>query len=345
LVVFGPVFRGADKHRAIFVAMPQKARKEQLHRPEFVMPMLAKRVQQLPEGNQWQYEVKFDGYRMEALKSDNTVQLLSRKGAHYTRRFPSITEAVTKLDASSALLDGEVVALDRQGKPSFQMLQGRRVWQLAYYAFDLLHLNGEDLQAFPLVERRQRLTGLLKNSELRLSQVLEADAETVIKAVREQGLEGVVAKRKDSRYEAGQKSGAWVKLPLKNKQDFVIGGYRPGNLNFELLLVGYYEQGKFMFAGKVRQGLRPTTRANIFKEIKRLKTKKCPFVNLPNSRSDRFGETVTAEEMGDYVWLLPVVVAEIKFTEWTRADVLRHAEFANLRHDKDPAEIVRETLA
>jgi bifunctional non-homologous end joining protein LigD len=308
--------------------------------------MLAKRVQQLPQGRQWQYEAKFDGYRMEALKSGQSVRLLSRNGADYTQRFRSITEAVAKLNATTALLDGEVVAVDERGKPSFQMLQNRHVlpkgWRLAYYAFDLLHLDGEDLQSKPLIERRQQLESLIKNSEIRLSEVLDADVETVIKVVQAEGLEGVVAKRIDSRYESDRRSGAWVKLPLKNRQEFVIGGYRPGNVNFELLLVGYFEAGKLMFAGKVRQGLNPGIRAGVFKTIKHLRTKKCPFVNLPNNKSDHFGETVTAEEMDDYVWLVPVVVAEIKFTEWTRAGVLRHAEFVGLREDKQAKEVGKQ---
>jgi len=133
-----------------------------------------------------------------------------------------------------------------------------------------------------------------------------------------------------------------LKQPLKLKQDFVIGGYRPATAGLELLLVGFFENSKFLFAGKVRQGLNRWNRAAMFKRLKSLRVRHSPFVNLPNSRSDHFGESVTKEEMRDYVWVRPELVAEVKFGEWTRGNVLRHAEFLAIREDKGPADVVRD---
>ncbi len=184
---------------------------------------------------------------------------------------------------------------------------------------------------------------MLTGRVVRLSANLNANAAVVLEAVEKQGLEGVVAKRLDSRYEPGQRSGAWVKLPLKQRQEFVLGGYRPGGSSFDLLLVGYFLSGRFIFAGKVRQGFNPRTRTKLFKMIEPLRSGSCPFSNLPNSKSDHFGESVTPEEMADYVWVRPRIVAEVKFTEWTHGDVLRHAEFVATREDKAASEVVRES--
>ncbi len=309
--------------------------------------MLARLVRALPEGAPWQYEIKWDGYRMEAIKDAGAVKLLSRNAGNYTERFPAAAAAVARLKAASFVLDGEVVAVDLQGRPSFQVLQARNAlpegWRILYCAFDLLHLNGADLLRVPLLKRRRQLQVLLRGSDVLLSPVLNAAVPDIVRAISQEGLEGIVAKRTDSFYEPGQRSGVWVKLPLKRRQEFVVGGYRPGGANFELLLVGYYEAGEFRFAGKVRQGFTPQIRAAVFPVLRPLRTPRCQFADLPNSRTDHFGETVTAEEMDSYVWLRPAAVAEVKFTEWTRANVLRHAEFVALRDDKAPRQVVRES--
>jgi bifunctional non-homologous end joining protein LigD len=164
-----------------------------------------------------------------------------------------------------------------------------------------------------------------------------------MQAVREHGLEGVIAKRLDSPYQPGQRANSWLKLPLKPNQDFFIGGYRLDGKRFELLLVGYFENKKLLFAGKVQQGLNPANRRALLKILGPLAVGKCPFANLPTSKTGHWGEGVTAEEMGDYVWLNPEMVAEIKFAEWTSGGVLRHAEFVALRDDKDPKEVSRES--
>jgi bifunctional non-homologous end joining protein LigD len=229
------------------------------------------------------------------------------------------------------------------------MLQNRSSlpagWSLAYYAFDLLHLNGKDLKARPLRERRERLEKIIGNSGVLLSQSLPGSLSQIMQAVRQHGLEGVIAKRADSTYEAGKRSNLWLKLPLKPSQDLVIGGFRLDGKRLELLLVGYFENNKFLFAAKVHQGLNPAHRLALLRSLQPLQVQRCPFVNLPTSKSSHWGEGVTAEEMGDYVWLRPEAVAEIKFAEWTTGGVLRHAEFVELRHNKNPKQVVRENAA
>jgi DNA ligase D-like protein (predicted ligase) len=268
----------------------------------FVPPMLAKLIRALPEGPGWSLEVKFDGYRIEAIKNGSEVRLQSRRDSDFTKRFASVARAVSKINATTAVLDGEVVAVDSSGQPSFQMLQNRARpagWYLVYYAFDLLHLNGKDLRFLPLRERRSALEKVLEGSGVRFSASLDCTPDVLIEVAKKHHMEGVVAKRLDSVYESGERSGAWRKLPLKPKGEFVIGGYRLDRGTLELLLVGYYEEGKLSFAGKVRQGLNPENRAALLKGLMPIRTPKCPFSNVPNSRSGHWGEGVTADQMGD----------------------------------------------
>jgi bifunctional non-homologous end joining protein LigD len=290
-----------------------------------------------------------DGYRLEAIKHGDSVRLYSRRGNDFTQKFFRIAMSVSRIKENSFILDGEAVAVDEHGRPSFQMLQNRSSmpsgWSLAYYAFDLLQLNGKDLKDKPLKERRTLLEKVIGKSGVLLSQSLPGTLSQILQAVKLHGLEGVVAKRLDSKYRAGERSKSWLKLPLKPGQDFVIGAYRLDGKRLELLLVGYFEQAKLLFAGKVHQGLNPANRTALLKVLQPLRLGKCPFANLPTSKKSHWGEGVTAEEMGDYIWLKPETVAEIKFAEWTKGGVLRHAEFVTLREDKDPKEITRENLA
>ena len=303
----------------------------------FVPPMLAKLVRALPEGPEWEYEVKLDGYRLEAVKTDDKARLYSRRGNDVTKKFARIAAQVEKIKADSFVLDGEAVVVDERGVPSFQMLQNRaslpRGWALAYYAFDLLYLNDKDLMGHPLNERRALLQKLIGNSGVLLSQSLPGTLSQIMNAVREHGLEGVIAKRLDSVYKAGQRTHFWLKLPLKPSQEFVIGGFRMDGKRLELLLVGQFERDRLLFAGKVHQGLNPANRRALLRLLQPFQIEKCPFANLPTSKSGHWGEGVTAEEMGDYVWVRPETVAEIRFAEWTAGGVLRHAEFARLRDD------------
>ncbi|HLH56539.1 MAG TPA: non-homologous end-joining DNA ligase [Verrucomicrobiae bacterium] len=316
--------------------------------PAFEPPMLATLVKTLPDGPEWEYELKLDGYRLEAIKHGDNVRLYSRRGNDFTKKFARIATSVLRIKEHSFITDGEAVAVDKQGRPSFQMLQNRSSmppgWSLAYYAFDLLQQNGKDLKDLPLRERRSLLEKVVGNSGVLLSQSLPGSLSQIIQAVKLHGLEGVIAKKLDSKYRVGERSKSWLKLPLKPGQDFVIGAYRLDGNRLELLLVGYFENGKLLFAGKVHQGLNPANRRALLKILQPLGIGKCPFKNLPTSTKSHWGEGVTAEEMRDYVWLKPETVAEIKFAEWTKGGVLRHAEFVTLQDDNDPREITRENL-
>ncbi len=296
--------------------------------------MLLKRVKKLPEGPEWMYEVKWDGYRMQALKEGERVRLLSRNGADYTRRFSEVAEAVEQLKPQTLYMDGELVAMDRQGRPSFQLLQSGRPLppgtRIGYYAFDLLHVGARQLWARPLHERRSALRELIDGSPLRFSTSLEGTAEQVTRAVGEHGLEGVVAKRVSSVYEPGARTGSWVKLPLKQTGRFLIGGLRPAGRRVAVLLVGHYPDGVFRYAGKVSCPLAATTLADFARAIRPLARLKCPFPDLPNCKLDPFDEMVTPEEMKLFTWLNPEVVAEVAFTEWTRFGALRQPELTKV---------------
>jgi len=307
--------------------------------------MMAKLTDKLPEGEQWTYEVKWDGYRALLLKSGDRVRLLSRKDNDLTATYPTIEAAGRKLNAETAILDGEIVALDPKGKPSFQALQHRsahRNYAIVFYAFDLLHFNGEDLTQLPLIDRQKRLSSIGKGSGILLSEPLRGTPRQVIEAVSGIGLEGIVAKRKDSRYQSGERSGAWVKLKLDKQQEFVIGGYRPGPNGVDALLVGYYDRKQLRFAGKVRAGFTPHLRREVLEALKPLQTAECPFVDLPNSKASRWGGGVTAEQMAEMTWVKPKLVAQIRFVEFTNDGHLRHAAFLGLRSDKRASEVRRE---
>jgi len=310
----------------------------------FIEPMAASLVDALPTGDQWLYEAKFDGYRVLALKDGAKVRLLSRKGNDLTADYPAIQSAVAALKAKFAVLDGEVVAFDEAGRPSFQHLHHRSAKPAAtqYFVFDLLHLNGKDLQSEPLTVRRAQLQTLLANSGVVFSAELPGSPDDVVQAVAEVGLEGVVAKRRDSRYEPGKRSGLWQKFKVKLRQEFVIGGYKPENRNFQSIVVGYHENKKLRFAARVRSGFTPAQRAALFELLRPLRIDECPFADLPSTRTGHWGEGVTVEDMKVLKWVKPHLVAEIAFTEWTRDGNLRHSAFVGMRTDKNARAVVRE---
>jgi bifunctional non-homologous end joining protein LigD len=307
--------------------------------------MAAQVVKKLPEGGDWIYELKFDGYRALVIKDEQRVELRSRKDKDLTGMYPGIAAAGLRVKADRAVIDGEIVALDAQGSPSFQALQHRGSHpghQIVFYAFDLLHLDGTDLTGQPLLKRRARLARVLEGSEFLPSQELPGTAAAIVEAVRGLGLEGVVAKRKDSLYEPGERSAAWQKLKLENQQEFVIGGYRPGSNGVDALLVGYYDDSGLRFAGKVRAGFVPHLRREVMKALKPHHVDQCPFVDLPNSKTSRWGGGVAAAEMREMQWVKPELVAQIRFVEWTSEGRLRHAAFLGLRSDKSAREVRRE---
>jgi len=306
-------------------------------------PMMATPATALPAGDDWSYEVKWDGYRTLALKDGARVTLLSRNLKDATRLYPTVARAVAALRVKAAIVDGELVALDDHGRPSFQALHHQSARAVVFYAFDLLHLDGRDLMRAPLEERRRALARVVAGSGVLLNEALPGTPQQIEEAVRAVDLEGVVAKRRTSIYVPGKRSAAWVKVKFSARQEFVVGGYKPtAAAAFDSLLVGYYDERSLYFAGKVRAGLTPHLRAALLERIAPLETPRCPFVNLPSGRTGHWGEGITEEEMAVLTWVKPVVVVEVSFTEWTRDGSLRHAAFVAVRDDKPAREVRRE---
>jgi bifunctional non-homologous end joining protein LigD len=306
--------------------------------------MAAQVVQQLPEGPAWTYEVKFDGYRALLMKNGTRVQIRSRNDKDLTHRYPAVRDAAVRLHAATAIVDGELVAVDATGRPSFGALQHRQAYPghtVVFYAFDLLHMDGVDLMQRPLEERRASLPALVTGSGILISEALGGTVAHITEAVRALGLEGIIAKRKDSRYIPGDRSDAWQKLKLDQQQEFVVGGYRPGPDGVDALLVGYYEGRALRFAGKVRAGFTPHLRRDVGAELRRHHVARCPFADLPTTKASHWGGGVTAEQMRDMQWLKPTIVAQIRFVEWTADGHLRHAAFLGLRSDKAPRDVRR----
>jgi bifunctional non-homologous end joining protein LigD len=281
-----------------------------------------------------------------AIKARGGVQLRSRNDNDFSLRYPAIVRALDALP-DETVIDGEVVALDESGRPSFNVLQnyGSAGAPLHFYVFDVLILGGKDLMDEPLTKRRELLESrvLPKLSEpIRYSPVLEAKLKDLIHSVKAQGLEGLVAKRRDSLYESGQRSGAWRKMRINRGQEFVIGGYTVGGASFDALVYGYYEGDKLIYAARTRNGFTPKLRAELMKRFRPLERAQCPFDNLPEMKSGRWGAGLTAEKMEECRWLKPVLVGQFEFTEWTPDGHLRHSRFIGLREDKKSREVCRE---
>jgi len=308
--------------------------------------MLLLRTEKLPESADFQYELKFDGYRALAIKSGGKIQLRSRNDNDFNARYPGIVKALAALP-DDTVIDGELVALDPEGKPSFNLLQnhGSSGAALHFFIFDLLVLKGRDVMGKSLTERRELLEMHIfpkMEEPIRYSPVLEAGLKDLIQSVKAQGLEGLVAKRRDSKYEPGLRSGAWLKMRVNQGQELVIGGYTPSPKNFDALVIGYYEGPNLIYAARTRNGFTPASRAELFKKIKPLEIKECPFANLPEKKAGRWGAGLTAAKMAECIWLRPQLVAQFEYVEWTEDSHLRHSRFMALRDDKKPKDVRRE---
>jgi DNA ligase D-like protein (predicted ligase) len=315
-------------------------------KPRFVEPMLLLRTERLPEGPEWGYEIKLDGYRALALKAGGKLFLRSRNDNDFALRYQSIAKALASLPDDTSV-DGEIVALDEAGRPSFNALQnyGSSKAELVFYLFDVMVLAGKNVMAEPLAERRLLLEKRVLpklNDPIRYSPALDAGLDALIESVKAQGFEGLVAKRLDSKYQPGLRTGAWQKMRVNRGQELVIAGYTPSSRNFDALVIGYYENGKLMYAARTRNGFTPASRAELFKKLKPLEIEECPFANLPEKKAGRWGAGLTADKMKECRWLKPKLVGQFEFVEWTDVNHLRHTKFISLRDDKKANEVVRE---
>ena len=310
--------------------------------PAYVEPQLATLVKQMPAGDRWIAEVKFDGYRMLCRIEKGEARLFSRTRKEWTGNFQSIADQAARLPVETAWLDGEVVKMDEHGRSSFQNLQNALSdaddSQLFYYLFDIPYLNGYDLRDVPLLDRKGVLSTLLPEASgaLRLSFHQAGDGGEFFGKACELGLEGVIAKVASSRYVAGR-GREWVKVKCGRRQEMVIGGYTDpegSRQGFGALHLGVYEQGKLRYSGKVGTGFNDELLGSLKKRLYALKQEKPPFFNPPRGAEARRSH-----------WIKPVLVAEIAFTEWTADGTLRHATFQGLRADKDAKDVARERAA
>jgi bifunctional non-homologous end joining protein LigD len=333
------------------LSAPELLKKLPSAKPQFIEPMKARLVDEPPKHGDWLYELKFDGIRAIAIKDGTKASLISRNGNKLNARFPEIAEAVKHLPMRECVIDGEVVALDEEGRSSFQLLQalemeGRKA-PLRFYIFDLLQLNGKSLLDLPVEQRKQVLATVCENvgDPIRYSGEISGDVKTLLAEVKRRGLEGLISKQRNSVYEPGRRSGSWIKLKTVHQQEFVIGGYTPpagSRKYFGAILVGYYDNGKLKFAGKAGSGFTEKSLSILHKKFHTQERDGCPFVDLPSKNTGRWGEGITPSMMKKMHWVNPKFVAEIKFAEWTRDGKLRQPVFLGLREDKSATEVKRE---
>src|SRR5918996_3215842 len=265
----------------------------------FIDPMLLLRTDSLPnDGDRWAYQLKFDGYRAIAFKTGGKIHLRSRNDNDFSVRYSNVVKGLAQLP-DETVIDGEVIALDEDGRPSFNILQnyGSSKAPVLYFVFDVMVLAGRDVMREPLKVRREILEKKIPprlGEPVRYAAPLSASLPVLIESVKAQGLEGLVAKRRDSHYESGLRSGAWQKMRVNQGQEFVIGGYTRGTKTFDALVFGVYEHRKLLYVARTRNGFTPATRTALFKKFAGLEIPDCPFANLPEPRGGRWGQGLTA---------------------------------------------------
>ncbi|MEX0750598.1 MAG: non-homologous end-joining DNA ligase, partial [Dehalococcoidia bacterium] len=325
--------------------------------PRTLRPMLPTLIEKAFSRPGWLFEAKMDGVRTLAFLRDGDVELRTRRGNPATVQYPEVRDAVGAQRASTAVFDGEIVACNDSGVPDFQEIQPRinlsrpaEVERIAaqtpvyYYAFDILYLDGHDLTALPLSERKAILWRTLEQGDhIKYVDHIQDDGVTMDKAATEVGFEGIVAKRANSPYEPGVRTKSWLKVKNVNEQEFVVGGYSEGEgsraRTFGGLLVGYYDDdGDLRFASSVGSGLSDVMLDNITTQLRELKTDESPFVNPPTTIGGRWAGGKAAR----CFWVKPELVAQVKFASWTRDGNLRAPVFLGMREDIDPRSVRRE---
>lgn len=320
---------------------PAKTRKSKL--PGFIKPQLATLTDDLPRGKDWLHEVKFDGYRVLAYIDGGKVRMFTRNGLDWTEKFGPVPKELAKLNVENAILDGELVALDDQKVSMFSVLKeslsgdGKN---LSYYAFDLLHLNGEDLTGLPLLERKERLSGLFKKQKF--GRIFYSEHFTQAEGFMQQAcamrLEGVISKRADAPYHSGRGKG-WLKTKCHQRQEFVIGGFTPSSTGAAMigsLLLGYYEGKDFVYAGRVGTGFDQKLARELYTTLRKLERDRMAYTKFSDA-----GRRGPGWKRG-VNWVEPRLVCEVEFTEWTQDGALRHPSFQGMRADKPPKQITRD---
>src|SRR3989441_8478334 len=304
--------------------------------PKTLEPMKAQMVDKAFDDDRWLFEVKWDGIRLVSFIDNGKVSLQTRAGRIVDDEYPQLQAVSRLVSAKQAVLDGEIVALDEEGRPSFQLLQnrGKEPHPMQYVVFDIVYLDGQRLFRVPLEDRKRLLRDIVRDSDLlKYSEHVLGEGKAFFKAAQQKQLEGIVAKLRDSPYQPGMRSSAWLKIKAVRQQEVVIGGFtepRGGRRHFGALIVGVYEDGKFVYAGHVGGGFDERSLESLAKLMKPLIVKTSPFSGEP----PRGNEKPT--------WVRPKLVAEVKFAEWTRDGVMRQPVLLGLRDDVDPPEVRRE---
>jgi len=308
--------------------------------PKFETPVLCKLVDDVPDGEGWIHEMKYDGYRLLAAVGGGRAKLYTRNEKDWTQKFSAIAEALQELDCDSALIDGEAAVLDENGLTDFSALQtaftGEEDVEIAYFAFDLLKLNGEDLRSKPLIERKKTLAQLFngRSGVLRYADHVSEDGDLVHERACKAGAEGVVSKRADSTCKAGR-DGRWRKIKCELREEAVIVGWSPSDKKdreFASLILATCEDGDWVYRGRVGTGFDADDRAALHSALTRIERKTPPLENVPSSVGR------------DAHWATPKLVAEIRYTERTRDGAFRHPAFIGLREDKEAEEVSAESV-
>jgi bifunctional non-homologous end joining protein LigD len=314
--------------------------------PPYVEPMLATLASTPFSDPDWLYEIKWDGFRVQAVVDDGKVRTWTRGLKDAETYFPRLLSPATWIEARQAIVDGEVVAIDEDGRPDFSLLQTKLgqpgVAGLVYQPFDLLYLDGRLLLNVPLEDRKRLLRSVLKDHpRVRFAAHVEVEGKAFYEAARANGLEGIIAKLRRSRYEPGKRSNAWLKLKIRPEQELVIGGWTPGEGNARdlgALAVGYYDDGKLRFAGKVGSGFTGATRKELLSKLQPLVVDDPPFdPPPPKDYKGRWGG-----DLGAVSWVRPELVMRAELGGWTRDGVVRQAAYKGLEPGRDPRSVVRE---
>jgi bifunctional non-homologous end joining protein LigD len=314
--------------------------------PSKLSPMLATMVDKPFDKEGWQYEIKWDGYRTVAFCNKNKVALKSRNDKSFNAKFYTVYKAVQQWNIN-AVVDGEVVVLDENGKSNFGALQNWRSeadGEIYFYVFDLLWMNGKDLMQIPLSERRNILKHIVpENNVIRLSENFEVSGIEFFETAKKLGLEGIMAKKSDSVYSAGNRSKEWLKIKANKRQEMVIGGYTKNDdssKSFSSLLLGVFEKGKLIYTGKVGTGFNDKQQIEMLKQFKPYITKSAPFTELPDiNKPSRFRPN---PPHATAIWMKPEMVCEVSFTEMTTDGIMRHPSFEAMRIDKKAKEVIKE---